>query len=166
MPGEGHTTRMTAALLLIAIAQTPASIPEAKAEDVATPDAIILSLYDVISGPAGQKRDWNRFRSLFGPKGNLTAIGKTAKGETFVVAMSPEDYVTRSGPAIESRGFFEKEVDRRSEQQGSIVHAWSKYEARFKAEDEKPISSGTNAIQLYSDGKRWYIHSVLWQPTS
>ena len=35
--------------------------------DVASPDAIIAAAYDVISGPAGQKRDWNRMRSLFYP---------------------------------------------------------------------------------------------------
>ena len=35
--------------------------------DVESIDAIIAAAYDVISGPAGQKRDWNRERSLFYP---------------------------------------------------------------------------------------------------
>src|SRR5437764_9024260 len=35
--------------------------------DVGSIDAIIAAAYDVISGPAGQKRDWNRERSLFFP---------------------------------------------------------------------------------------------------
>jgi len=44
---------------------TPPAPPAAKPADVASPDAILAATYDVISGPAGQKRDWDRFRSLF-----------------------------------------------------------------------------------------------------
>jgi hypothetical protein len=40
---------------------------EAITSDVESIDAIIAAAYDVISGPAGQKRDWDRERSLFYP---------------------------------------------------------------------------------------------------
>jgi hypothetical protein len=33
--------------------------------DVSSEDAIIKALYDVISGPSTQNRDWDRFRNLF-----------------------------------------------------------------------------------------------------
>ena len=39
-------------------------------------DAVIAALYDVISGPAGKKRDWNRMRSLFIPEGRLIATAR------------------------------------------------------------------------------------------
>ena len=45
------------------------------AADVASVDAIITALYDVISGPAGGKRDWDRFRSLFIPEARLISSG-------------------------------------------------------------------------------------------
>ena len=41
------------------------TIKEANPADVASIDAIMKAVYDVISGDAGQKRDWDRFRSLF-----------------------------------------------------------------------------------------------------
>ena len=41
----------------------PATGP--RAADSASSEAIIAALYDVISGPAGQARDWDRFRGLF-----------------------------------------------------------------------------------------------------
>ena len=50
---------------------TPAPPPPAKPADVASPDAILAATYDVISGPATQKRDWDRFRSLFIPGARL-----------------------------------------------------------------------------------------------
>jgi hypothetical protein len=39
--------------------------------DVASINAIIRATYDVISGPAGKKRDWNRERALFYPGARL-----------------------------------------------------------------------------------------------
>src|SRR5690349_6107442 len=44
-------------------------------KDVATENTIIAALYDVISGPACQKRDWNRFKSLFVPGARLIPTG-------------------------------------------------------------------------------------------
>ena len=34
-------------------------------------DAIVAALYDVISGPIGQQRDWDRMRNLFVPGARL-----------------------------------------------------------------------------------------------
>ena len=36
-------------------------------KDVSSPEAIVAAVYDVISGPAGQKRNWDRMRTLFVP---------------------------------------------------------------------------------------------------
>ncbi len=58
-----------------ALAAEPAA-PAARPEEVATPEAIVAALYDVISGPKGQARDWNRFRSLFEPGSRMIPAGK------------------------------------------------------------------------------------------
>lgn len=42
-----------------------------RAEDVASMEAILAALYDVISGPAGQARDWDRMRAMFFPGARL-----------------------------------------------------------------------------------------------
>ena len=149
-------------------AQTPAaaSTPQATSadpKDVATMDAIVAALYDVISGPAGQKRDWDRFRSLFVTGARLRPTGKRPTGEVASRVRSPEDYIQGSGPVLERDGFFEKEVSRRVEKFGNIAHIFSTYEARRKADDEKPFLRGINSIQLMNDGKRWWIVTVFWQ---
>lgn len=126
-------------------------------------DAIIKALYQVISGPAGEKRDWDRFRGLFGPKATLSALVKNKEGKTVSVVMTPEDYVTRSGPWLEKNGFFEKETKRRSQKAGNLVNVLSDYESRKLVADKKPFEKGTNSIQLYFDGTRWFIHTVLWE---
>src|ERR1043165_2967002 len=57
-------------------AGTPMQTPAADPKDVATMDSIVAALYDVISGPGGQKRNWDRFRSLFVPGARLIPTGR------------------------------------------------------------------------------------------
>lgn len=143
-------------------APTPPAAPVANPADVASPDAILAALYDVISGPAG-KRDWNRFRSLFLADARLIPAGPLKPGTTSPRVLSPEGYASVGTPYFEANGFFEKEVSRRTERFGSILHAFSTYESRHKADDAAPFARGINSIQLFFDGTRWWVVTVLWQ---
>ncbi len=58
-----------------AIAQTTET-KEANPADVASVDAIMKVVYDLISGDAGQKRDWDRFRTLFHKDARMIPTGK------------------------------------------------------------------------------------------
>jgi hypothetical protein len=148
---------------LILFAQQTAVAPDPKPEDVKSPESIVKALYDVISGPEGQKRDWNRFRSIFSTKGTLSALVKNREGKKVLVTMTPEDYINRSGPFLEKNGFFERETKKKSTKNGNIVLVFSDYESRKKIDDKQPFEKGTNSIQLFTDGSRWFIHSVLWE---
>jgi hypothetical protein len=138
------------------------SIP-VQQKDVESVDAILASLYAVISGPAGEKRNWDRMRTLFIPEGKMIATGKKPDGTFGKRVMSVEDYISSSGPFLEKEGFFERELSRKTDQYGSIVHVFSTYDSKKKAEDEKPFMRGINSIQLWNDGKRWWIVSIFWQ---
>jgi hypothetical protein len=144
-------------------APTTTPAPAANPADVASMDAIIAALYDVISGPAGKKRNWNRMRSLFAPGARLIPIGPRQDGEIAPRVLDVESYITTSGPYLESNGFFEREAGRRADTSGHIVHVFSAYEARHKTEDPEPFVRGTNSIQLVNDGKRWWVITVLWE---
>ncbi len=137
--------------------------PPANPEDVGSVDAIIASLYDVISGPAGQKRDWDRMRSLFAPGARLIPIGPRPGGGYTTRVMTVEDYIRLGGPSLERDGFFEQEIGRRTERYGSLVHAFSTYDSRRELSDEKPFMRGINSIQAMYDGTRWWIITVLWE---
>jgi hypothetical protein len=137
--------------------------PQANPADVASIDAIVAAVYDVISGPAGKKRDWDRMRSLFIPGARLIPTGPRPTGEYGSRVLSVDDYVQRSSPFLEKEGFFEKEVARRAETFGQIAHVFSTYESRHNADDAKPFARGINSIQLMNDGKRWWIVTIFWQ---
>jgi len=142
------------------------AIPPARASDVATPEAIVTALYEVISGDKGQARDWNRFRSLMHPSGRLIASGRNPAGQTVSRVSTPEDYIRRSEPFMLAEGFHERELARRTERFGTMAHVWSTYEARHALTDEKPLVRGINSIQLFNDGSRWWVLSVYWLPES
>lgn len=138
--------------------------PAAKPADVSSPDAILKALYDVISGPAGEKRDWDRMRSLFVPNARLMpAVTRPGAAGTGVIVLSVDDYIRGAGPQLENSGFFEREIKRVTETYGAVTHVFSTYESRRKAEDEKPFARGINSIQLLKDGDRWWVVSIYWQ---
>ena len=136
--------------------------------DVASIDAIITAAYDVISGPAGQNRDWERERSLFLPGARLIPTAAKA-GSTSGIApqiLDVEGYIARVEPYFAQNGFYEKEVARRTEQFGQIAQVWSTYESRRSESDPEPFMRGINSIQLFNDGTRWWIVTIYWQNES
>jgi hypothetical protein len=144
-------------------------MPEANPTDVRSIDAIIAAAYDVISGPAGKKRNWDRERSLFFPGARLIPTAVVAGRNDVDLApliLDVEGYIARVEPLFEKKGFYEKEVARRVEQFGRIAHVWSTYESRHDPSDAEPFMRGINSIQLFNDGNRWWILSIYWQHES
>jgi hypothetical protein len=135
--------------------------PKANPADVQSVDAILASLYDVISGPAGQPRDWHRFRSLFIPDARLipTRHNKTGPGAD-VLPFTVEQYQERATPLL-AQGFFEHGIHNTTESFGDIVHVFSTYESR-KTKDGQPFQRGINSIQLLKDANRYWIVTILW----
>lgn len=137
---------------------TPA--PAAAPADVESIDAIIAALYDVISGPAGE-RDWDRFRSLFAPRATLSPMVPRPDGSIPVRVITPEEYVQFGGNYFRDNAFYEVEAGRELERFGNVANAMSLYESR-NAPDEEPFTRGVNSITLIHDGARWYVLSIAW----
>ncbi len=137
---------------------------EANPADVSSIDAIMKSVYDVISGEAGKKRDWDRFRTLFHKDARMIPSGKNpTTGVVGARALSPEDYVKRNEPFFEKEGFHEREIARRTDVYGNIAQVFSTYAAYKKADDKQPFMRGINSFQLLNDGKRWWVVTIYWQ---
>jgi hypothetical protein len=137
--------------------------PAATPADVASPDAIIAAAYDVISGPAGQKRNWDRMRSLFYPGARLIRTVPQKEGGMSATSFSVQDYIDRASLYFEKNGFSEKEIARHTEQWSNILQAFSTYESRHDAKDVTPFARGINSFQLLFDGTRWWILTIYWQ---
>jgi len=143
---------MIGAFLLFAAATTQ---PAATA-DLAEIDKTVHAVYDVISGPPGQKRDFNRMRSLFAPGATMKAIGpKGLRGGTV------EDYISRNSAILEEEGFTERELGHRVELWGNLATVWSSYDGRTA--NGSFHERGINSFQLVKVDGRWLVASILWQ---
>jgi hypothetical protein len=135
-------------------------VPVPRPDDVRSVDALVRAVYDVISGPAGD-RDWNRFRSLFVPQARLTKAAEAADGSPVVRLLTVDDFVTIVGKAVKEESFFENPIVTQTSTYGREAQVFSSYESRH-APGEKPFQRGINSFQLLNDGKRWWVLSILW----
>ena len=136
--------------------------------DVDTVDHVIASLYDVVSGPAGQ-RDWDRFRSLFVPDGRIVSIvaesaatknAPARKGDA--VFLTPDMFAQRNDPYFKAHGFFERSIANRVEEFGNLVEAWSTSEIRDAKDDAQPSARGIDSFQIVHARGRFWIASLFF----
>ena len=151
MSGRLPTRFVSVALLLpVALAaQVPAprhvDVPTVapRAADVATVDGIVRAYYDVITGPAGQARQWSRDRSLYIPALRFVATGVGKQGP-YARVMDHQAFVDGSDSSMVHDGFFEREIHRVTRSYGNIAQVFSTYEERRTADG--PVDGrGVNA---------------------
>ena len=137
-----HPIRFLPVALLLPVAlgaQTPArrhvDVPTVAphAADVATVDGIVKAYYDVITGPAGQPRQWSRDRSLYIADLRFVATGVGKQGP-YARVMDHQAFVDGSDSSMVHDGFFEREVHRVTRSYGNIVQVFSTYEERRTAD--------------------------------
>lgn len=142
------------------------SSPAPRPEDVATIDGIVAALYGSISGPQGAERDWARMRSLFAPDARLIPTGRRTDGTWVRAPWTVDEYIERAGPGLKRDGFYEREIGLRLDRFGNVVQLFSTYDSRRNPDDPHPFMRGINSIQLWYDGARWWIVTVMWQAES
>ncbi len=161
---------LTSALCLLAnTASETAANPESEAAitytadpaDVDSLDHIVAAVYDVISGPAGE-RDWDRMRGLFRPEiARLMSVGQDKDGKIGMRSFTPDEYIENAGGYFAENPFYERQLSRKVEQFGHIAHVFSTYESVTEPEGE-PFDRGINSIQLLWDEDRWWVVSIYW----
>ena len=137
-----------------------AQMPTPRPEDVATVDGIIRAFYDVISGPAGTPRQWSRDSSLYIPGVQFVAMS-VRNGQPAANVTDHAQYAAQSNEFFVRNGFFEREIHRVERRFGNILHVFSTYE--FRQRQDGPVQGrGVNSIQLFWDGRRWWIANATW----
>ena len=143
--------------------QAAVSVPTIapRAEDVSSIDGIMSAFYEVISGPAGQPRQWSRDRTLYIPGVWFVSMREDAQHNPVGRVMSHQQFVDQSNSGLVQKGFFEAEIHRETERFGNIAHIFSTYDSRI-TQTGPVIARGVNSIELYWDGKRWWIVAAIW----
>jgi len=144
-----------------AIAQETWELSRQAAEaDVATLDGIIAAFYDVVSGPAGEARDWARDSTLYLPGVRFVVISRAADGSSIARNFDHGTWASGSAASLEN-GFFEREIHRTTRRFGPMADVFSTYE--WTTAEHGPVGGrGVNSIQLFHDGQRWWITGAMW----
>ena len=128
--------------------------------DVETIDGIVTAFYEVISGPAGQLRDWGRDATLYLEPMSFTIAGVDAEtGEPKARTISKQEFVDENDAWLVENGFTEREIHRETREFGNIAHVWSTYEW---TSGDGATGRGINGIDLFHDGARWWITHATW----
>lgn len=174
---QRHRARVTTAALLLALAALPrialsatspsVAVPsvEARADDVASIDGLMRAFYEVVNVAPDAPRQWGRDRTLYSPWTRFVATSSDAKGQPQVDVWSHQQLVDETEPLVR-RGFREREIHRRTTRYGHIAHIDSTYETELDGPGGTQRSRGVNSLELYFDGKRWWIASVMWMSES
>ena len=133
----------------------------ARSEDVSTPEGIVKASYETISGGVGVPRDWGRDRTLFDPNSRSVAVSVDSEtGAVKTKSMTEQDFADGDDRWMVQNGFAERELRHVIHRYGNVATVLSSYEGKTAA--GKTITRGVNIFQLYFDGKRWWILSMVW----
>ena len=129
--------------------------------DMTTPEGPVRAIYRLLSGAAGEARDWARFRACFTAEGRMMPL-RARDGSFAPESLAVDEYVRTRTPVLATMDFYEDEIACRTDVFGEMAHVLSSYEAR-RAPGAEPFMRGVNSIQLVRqpDG-RWLIASVIW----
>lgn len=123
---------------------------------------ITESLYDCLSGPAGE-RDWQRLRTLYHPQARLIRHGQSRIDAADGQVMDLDTYIAGVAPLLRSMDFREWEIEHRAWRFGRVAQVISVYGSRFGSGREASEGRGVNFIQLQQqDDGHWLVTSIIW----
>lgn len=136
--------------------------PPADPNDVATPASLVKAMYETLSGRASETRNWNRFRSLMTPDARFVTESLASDGTVRRRSLSLEELIKSNANSFAAQGFFEDGGISHEEIWGHLAVVITPYQSR-RAPNEAPFARGIKHVELTSDGKRWFIESILWE---
>lgn len=119
--------------------------------------------YSIISGRAGEKRNWEKFSALFAPNANLSTVISAKDVMETPIIWSVESYIERLVKFLGENDFFEIGYDYKIQYTTNIAQVTSKYMAKKTEADVQILKQGTNSIHLVKLDDEWKIISMLWE---
>ena len=116
--------------------------------------------YRVISFEEGGSPDWGGMAGLFSKHAHITRVTPEA-----IDHLDLEGFRNLAEELIEVGAFtcfFEREIARRVDRYGNVMHVASAYETRISPDAVDYIERGVNSLQLILENGSWKICSLCW----
>lgn len=149
---------MKALLLTTLLFIATSSMAQTSADSLAwkSPATLVERLLQCVSSEPGGTKQWNSFEALCATDARIAVLlqrpGKQPVLRSFTVDAFVQTMSKNNAP------FQEKQLNVQIDEFNGVATVWQPYELLSGNERR----SGVNMYQLYSDGQRWYVHSLLW----
>jgi hypothetical protein len=132
--------------------------------DLAALDELISDFYRVICFEEGGAPNFERLQELFSPHAHITRV--TPEGVDYLDVGSFASLVRELLELGAFTSFHEREVSRRTEHYGRVLHVASAYETRVSPDAVDFLERGVNSLQLLREAGGWRIISLCWDSGS
>lgn len=122
--------------------------------------ALMRRFYEVISFKEGESPDWASMETLFSKHARITRV--TPEAIDYLDLASFRDMAEELLELGAFTSFHEREVARRVERFGKIMHVASAYETKVAPDAVDFIERGINSLQLICEDGQWRILNLCW----
>jgi hypothetical protein len=123
-------------------------------------DDLMDLFYRVVSFEEGGSPDWESMTRLFSRQARITRV--TPEAVDYLDLKSFRDLAEELIEVGAFTSFFEREIARRVERFGSVMHVASAYETKISPDAVDYIERGVNSLQLVHEDGSWKICSLCW----
>jgi hypothetical protein len=123
-------------------------------------DAVLTRLYEVISFHEGSEPDWEGMKEVFSRHARITRVTPEGTDHLDLPTFCAMAREMLDGGAYTS--FHEREIGRRVDRLGDVVHVLSAYETKRHPAAIDRLSQGVNSIQLVNEAGGWRVVSLCW----
>jgi hypothetical protein len=123
-------------------------------------DDIMGLFYKVISFAEGQTPDWQCMQGLFSPHARITRV--TPEGVDYMDLATFRNMAEEMLEVGAFTSFYEREIARRVDRYGNVMHVASAYETKISPRALDYIERGVNSLQLICEDGGWKIVSLCW----
>ena len=123
-------------------------------------DELMRAFYEVISFEEGGAPDWPGMERLFSRHARITRV--TPEGIDYLDLGGFRNMAEELIEVGAFTRFHEREVARRVDRFGKVLHVASAYETKVSPDAHDYIERGVNSLQIVDDGGRLQIVSLCW----
>ncbi len=127
-------------------------------------DSLVNEMLNIISGKAGETRDWTLFRQLFLPSTRFAILNHPSDslGSPFEM-VTVDEFIELMQDQYYQDGFTEYELGKVVNEYNGIANVFQSFYAKDSEQNE---GRGVTSYQLVYFDERWWIADVLWTTDS
>jgi len=118
------------------------------------------AFYEVISFEEGETPNWQCMQGLFSPHARITRV--TPEGIDYMDLATFRNMAEEMLEVGAFTSFYEREIGRRVDHYGKVIHVASAYETKISPHALDYIERGVNSLQLIMEDGSWKIVSLCW----